>query len=212
MSVNIQQTDLQSWSLAWTCPTPCLRGWTKSSRWICCCNDTLNKRHSQNYALKTAGQDLSFICGEWSERFRNFWNWEGPRWKTLWWPGLTAPSEPGTGPFPPHPPAPWQPFRSSLQRESFFRQRLCVQSSCCLPSERPFAALPSSLTHPWKRPLFCSCWSRMFSSFNGLGMKPISQPSFTRRPIHQSLLNFYRFWGTWIDHIFTHLSFNRKKW
>lgn len=31
----------------------------------------------------------------------------------------------------------------------------------------------------------------MFSIFTGLGMKPISQPSFTRRPIHQSLLNFY---------------------
>ena len=30
----------------------------------------------------------------------------------------------------------------------------------------------------------------MFSIFTGLGMKPISQPSFTRRPIHQSLLNF----------------------
>lgn len=46
--------------------------------------------------------------------------------------------------------------------------------------------------YPWTRPLFCSCWSRMFSSFRGLGMKPISQPSFTNRPIHQSLLNF---WG-----------------
>lgn len=47
-------------------------------------------------------------------------------------------------------------------------------------------------TYPWTRPLFCSCWSRMFSSFRGLGMKPISQPSFTNRPIHQSLLNFWR--------------------
>lgn len=50
-----------------------------------------------------------------------------------------------------------------------------------------------SVPYPWTRPLFCSCWSRMFSSFRGLGMKPISQPSFTNRPIHQSLLNF---WGT----------------
>lgn len=48
-----------------------------------------------------------------------------------------------------------------------------------------------SVTYPWTRPLFCSCWSRMFSSFRGLGMKPISQPSFTNRPIHQSLLNFW---------------------
>ena len=46
--------------------------------------------------------------------------------------------------------------------------------------------------YPWMRPLFCSCCSRMFSSFRGLGMKPISQPSFTSRPIHQSLLNFCR--------------------
>jgi len=49
----------------------------------------------------------------------------------------------------------------------------------------------SSVSYPWTRPLFCSCWSRMFSSFRGLGMKPISQPSFTNRPIHQSLLNFW---------------------
>lgn len=48
----------------------------------------------------------------------------------------------------------------------------------------------SSATYPWTRPLFCSCWSRIFSSFRGLGMNPISQPSFTNRPIHQSLLNF----------------------
>lgn len=52
--------------------------------------------------------------------------------------------------------------------------------------------IPAALTYPWKRPLFCSCCSRMFSSFRGLGMNPISQPSFTRRPIHQSLLNFCR--------------------
>lgn len=36
----------------------------------------------------------------------------------------------------------------------------------------------------------CSWRIRVFSIFTGLGMKPISQPSFTRRPIHQSLLNF----------------------
>lgn len=44
---------------------------------------------------------------------------------------------------------------------------------------------------PWKRPLFCSCWMRIFSSLSGLGMKPISQPSFTSLPIHQSLLYFW---------------------
>lgn len=49
----------------------------------------------------------------------------------------------------------------------------------------------SGLSHPpWKRPLFCSCWMRMFSRRSGLGMKPISQPSFTSLPIHQSLLYF----------------------
>lgn len=44
---------------------------------------------------------------------------------------------------------------------------------------------------PWKRPLFCSCWMRIFSNLSGLGMKPISQPSFTSLPIHQSLLYFW---------------------
>lgn len=45
----------------------------------------------------------------------------------------------------------------------------------------------------WNLPCLALCsWRiRVFSSFTGLGMKPISQPSFTRRPIHQSLLNFY---------------------
>lgn len=38
--------------------------------------------------------------------------------------------------------------------------------------------------------IFCSCSSRVFSSLTGLGMNPTSQPSFTRRPIHQSLLYF----------------------
>lgn len=39
---------------------------------------------------------------------------------------------------------------------------------------------------------FCSCSRRRLSSFTGLGMKPTSQPSFTSRPIHQSLLYFCR--------------------
>lgn len=64
-----------------------------------------------------------------------------------------------------------------------------------LHSHIPALVQLSSSTDPWKRPLFCSCWSRMFSSFRGLGMKPMSQPSFTRRPIHQSLLNFCRVEG-----------------
>jgi hypothetical protein len=38
--------------------------------------------------------------------------------------------------------------------------------------------------------IFCSCSSLVFSSLTGLGMNPTSQPSFTRRPIHQSLLYF----------------------
>ena len=38
---------------------------------------------------------------------------------------------------------------------------------------------------------FCSCLILMASSFTGLGMKVMSAPSFTSRPIHQSLLNFY---------------------
>ena len=37
----------------------------------------------------------------------------------------------------------------------------------------------------------CSWRRRELSILTGLGMKPISQPSFTSRPIHQSLLNFY---------------------
>ena len=36
----------------------------------------------------------------------------------------------------------------------------------------------------------CACWSLKFSNFIGDGMKPISQPSLTKRPIHQSLLYF----------------------
>lgn len=37
---------------------------------------------------------------------------------------------------------------------------------------------------------FCSCFILMASSFTGLGMKVMSAPSFTSRPIHQSLLYF----------------------
>lgn len=42
---------------------------------------------------------------------------------------------------------------------------------------------------------FCSCLSRMLSRRWGLGMKAMSPPSFTSRPIHQSLLYF---WG-WVE-------------
>lgn len=37
---------------------------------------------------------------------------------------------------------------------------------------------------------FCSCFILIASSFTGLGMKVMSAPSFTSRPIHQSLLYF----------------------
>lgn len=37
---------------------------------------------------------------------------------------------------------------------------------------------------------FCSCLILMASSFTGLGIKVMSAPSFTSRPIHQSLLYF----------------------
>lgn len=37
---------------------------------------------------------------------------------------------------------------------------------------------------------FCSCLSLIASSRRGLGMKVMSAPSFTSRPIHQSLLYF----------------------
>lgn len=69
------------------------------------------------------------------------------------------------------------------------KRRACRQAERNTTS-RGQERLRSSATYPWTRPLFCSCWSRMFSSLRGLGMKPISQPSFTSRPIHQSLLNF----------------------
>lgn len=42
---------------------------------------------------------------------------------------------------------------------------------------------------------FCSCLSLMASSRRGLGMKVMSAPSFTSRPIHQSLLYF-----CWVQH------------
>lgn len=43
---------------------------------------------------------------------------------------------------------------------------------------------------------FCSCLSRMLSRRWGLGMKAMSPPSFTSRPIHQSLLYFWGWGGT----------------
>ncbi len=38
--------------------------------------------------------------------------------------------------------------------------------------------------------ILCSCNWRVLSSFTGLGINPTSHPSFTKRPIHQSLLYF----------------------
>lgn len=71
----------------------------------------------------------------------------------------------------------------------------CFYNLICILKKRVFISsfvhsIFADITYPCTRPLFCSCWSRMFSSFRGLGMKPISHPSFTSRPIHQSLLNF----------------------
>lgn len=43
---------------------------------------------------------------------------------------------------------------------------------------------------------FCSCFILMASSLTGLGIKVMSAPSFTSRPIHQSLLYFCEQWNT----------------
>lgn len=61
------------------------------------------------------------------------------------------------------------------------------------PSPSWMASLRSPARHLelrrfWRS--FCSCRRRRLSSLTGLGMKPTSQPSFTSRPIHQSLLYF----------------------
>lgn len=52
----------------------------------------------------------------------------------------------------------------------------------------PPASLSSS-SSPFDFPA-CACCKRKFSSLIGDGINPISQPSLTRRPIHQSLLYF----------------------
>lgn len=57
---------------------------------------------------------------------------------------------------------------------------------------RPPASLSSS-SRPFDLPV-CACCRRRFSSLMGDGMNPISQPSLTRRPIHQSLLYFSLMW------------------
>lgn len=49
-------------------------------------------------------------------------------------------------------------------------------------------------SQPCSHLAFCSCLSRMLSRRWGLGMKAMSPPSFTSRPIHQSLLYFWG-WG-----------------
>lgn len=57
---------------------------------------------------------------------------------------------------------------------------------------------------------FCSCFILMASSLTGLGMKVMSAPSFTRRPIHQSLLYF---WATdKTEHTFYATRATLKKW
>lgn len=52
----------------------------------------------------------------------------------------------------------------------------------------PPASLSSS-SKPFDLPA-CACCKRKFSNFIGDGINPISQPSLTNRPIHQSLLYF----------------------
>ena len=67
----------------------------------------------------------------------------------------------------------------------------------------------------WNLPCLALCsWRiRVFSIFTGLGMKPISQPSFTRRPIHQSLLNFYtEQWGAVMSLIHLLLNISMLWW
>lgn len=71
-----------------------------------------------------------------------------------------------------------------------FTHRLLTMGSSIHTNVQQQCTAWSYTAYPWTRPLFCSCWSLMFSSLRGLGMKPISHPSFTNRPIHQSLLNF----------------------
>lgn len=53
---------------------------------------------------------------------------------------------------------------------------------------RPPASLSSS-SKPFDLPVWACC-KRKFSNFIGDGINPISQPSLTKRPIHQSLLYF----------------------
>lgn len=57
-----------------------------------------------------------------------------------------------------------------------------------LPKFKPPPSLSSS-SSPFNLPV-CACCKRKFSNFIGDGINPISQPSLTNRPIHQSLLYF----------------------
>lgn len=64
---------------------------------------------------------------------------------------------------------------------------------------------------------FCSCLILMASSLTGLGMKVMSAPSFTSRPIHQSLLYFcmrvkHTFYdsGVVLQNVLTWIKFNNK--
>lgn len=54
----------------------------------------------------------------------------------------------------------------------------------------PPAPSLSSSSNPFDDFPACACCRRKFSNFIGDGINPISQPSLTKRPIHQSLLYF----------------------
>lgn len=83
-----------------------------------------------------------------------------------------------------------QKLKRGCDAKGFGTIVLCDASS----SSPPLPSSPLILSYLELRRcclIFCSCCTLMFSSLTGLGMKPTSHPSLTRRPIHQSLLYFW---------------------
>lgn len=60
------------------------------------------------------------------------------------------------------------------------------------PNQSTFACSVNACVTADLAAAFCSCLILMVSSLTGLGMNVMSAPSFTSRPIHQSLLYFCR--------------------